>query len=65
MRWFEALCRARGLHPAAVFQDRVRRYFGGALKPPFNREARDRAGLPADYYTPLAARRVVPEARSC
>jgi len=32
----------------------VRRYFNGALKPPFNRDARDRAGFPAAYYTPLA-----------
>jgi uncharacterized ferritin-like protein (DUF455 family) len=24
------------------------------LKPPFNREARDRAGFPATYYEPLA-----------
>jgi hypothetical protein len=24
------------------------------LKPPFNREARDRAGFPASYYEPLA-----------
>jgi uncharacterized ferritin-like protein (DUF455 family) len=54
-RWFDRLCRARGLDPAAVFHDRVRRYFGGALKPPFNREARDRAGLPAGFYAPLAA----------
>ena len=54
-RWFDALCRARGLDPAATFQDRVRRHFNGALKPPFNRDARARAGLPAAYYTPLAS----------
>ncbi len=54
-RWFERLCRARGLEPASVFADRVRRYFTGALKPPFNREARDRAGLPAAYYAPVTA----------
>lgn len=54
-RWFARLCRARGLDPAATFQDRVRRNFIGALKPPFNQEARDRAGFPAAYYTPLAA----------
>jgi uncharacterized ferritin-like protein (DUF455 family) len=53
-RWFDRLCRAQGLDPASVFADRVRRYFTGALKPPFNREARDRAGLPAAYYAPLA-----------
>jgi uncharacterized ferritin-like protein (DUF455 family) len=54
-RWFGALCRERGLDPAAVFHDRVRRYFTGALKPPFNREARDQAGLPTGYYAPLTA----------
>ena len=45
---------ARGLDPAATYRDRVRRYFAGTLKPPFNREARDRAGFPAAYYEPLA-----------
>ena len=50
VRWFELLCRARGLDPAATYRDRVQRYFAGALKPPFNREARDRAGFSAAYY---------------
>jgi uncharacterized ferritin-like protein (DUF455 family) len=54
-RWFDRLCRAQGLDPARVFADRVSRHFTGALKPPFNHEARDRAGLPAAYYAPLAA----------
>src|SRR6185312_1434710 len=50
-RWFAALCDG---DPAAVFHDRVRRYFTGHIKPPFNREARDRAGFPAAYYEGLA-----------
>jgi uncharacterized ferritin-like protein (DUF455 family) len=54
VRWFERLCRERGLDPEAIFHDRVGRYFAGALKPPFNREARDRAGFRAAYYEPLA-----------
>lgn len=54
VRWFEALCQAGGLDPQTTFHDRVRRYFTGALKPPFNREARDRAGFSAAYYEPLA-----------
>jgi len=54
VRWFEALCRARGLDPEAAFHDRVRRYFSGALKPPFNTEARDCAGFPRSYYEALA-----------
>jgi uncharacterized ferritin-like protein (DUF455 family) len=52
-RWFDYLCRNDGLDPEAVFHERVRRYFRGALKPPFNRAARDEAGLPAGYYEPL------------
>jgi uncharacterized ferritin-like protein (DUF455 family) len=52
--WFERICRDAGLDPEAAFHDRVRRYFKGALKPPFNREARDKAGVPAGYYEPLS-----------
>ena len=54
VRWFERLCQASDLDPAATYRDRVRRHFTGLLKPPFNREARDRAGFPAAYYEPLA-----------
>jgi uncharacterized ferritin-like protein (DUF455 family) len=53
-RWFEFVCHARGLVPRDVFHDRVRCFFKGELKPPFNRAARDAAGFPADYYEPLA-----------
>jgi uncharacterized ferritin-like protein (DUF455 family) len=48
--WFEWLCRERGHDPEAAFHDRVRRYFVGSLKPPFNRAARDAAGFPAGWY---------------
>jgi uncharacterized ferritin-like protein (DUF455 family) len=54
MRWFEHFCRERGDDPQAAFHAAVRRYFTGALRPPFNRMARDRAGFPAAYYEPLA-----------
>jgi len=60
MRWFGRLCRGRGLEPETVFQERVRRYFSGALKPPFNREARDAAGLPPRWYEMLSATRSDP-----
>jgi uncharacterized ferritin-like protein (DUF455 family) len=53
-RWFEYLCHARGLAPEAVFHDRVRRFFQGELKPPFNRAAREAAGFGPRYYEPLA-----------
>ena len=55
LRWFDRLCRMRGLVPEEVFHQRVQRYFKGDLKPPFNHEARAAAGLPARYYEPLAA----------
>ena len=54
-RWFERLCGVRGLDPATAFGELVRRHFRGALKPPFNAAARERAGLPDAYYAPLAA----------
>jgi uncharacterized ferritin-like protein (DUF455 family) len=54
-RWFDRVCAARGLDPATVFAERVRRCFKGDLKPPFNHAARSAAGLPAAYYEPLAA----------
>jgi uncharacterized ferritin-like protein (DUF455 family) len=53
VRWFDELCRARDLVPEETFRERVRRYFKGELKPPFNREARAAAGFPARYYEPL------------
>jgi uncharacterized ferritin-like protein (DUF455 family) len=54
LRWFDHLCRTRGLDPEAVFHERVRRCFKGHLKPPFNHEARTAVGFPAPYYEPLA-----------
>jgi uncharacterized ferritin-like protein (DUF455 family) len=53
-RWFDRLCRAQDFVPAEVFRDRVRRFFKGVLKPPFNHQARAAAGFPAHYYEPLA-----------
>lgn len=53
-KWFNWLCGRDGLDPKDVFHDLVRRYFHGALKPPFNEEKRAEAGLPPDFYWPLA-----------
>jgi uncharacterized ferritin-like protein (DUF455 family) len=55
IRWFDRLCREQNLAPDGAFRDRVRRYFKGELKPPFNSAARTAAGFPAHYYEPLAA----------
>lgn len=53
-RWFEALCRREGADPQSRFQTLVTRHFKGGLKRPFNAEARNQAGLPQDWYAPLA-----------
>ena len=53
-KWFHFLCGRGGLDPTPTFHDLVRRYFHGALKPPFNEEKRAEAGLPPDFYWPLA-----------
>jgi len=55
VRWFEAVCAARGLDAVPAWQALVRAHFKGYLKPPFNEASRDRAGLPARYYRPLEA----------
>ena len=52
-RWFEWAARRAGVDPVSAWQSLVRRYFKGVLKPPFNNDARDRAGLTADFYGPI------------
>ena len=53
-KWFHFLCGRHDLDPKDVFHDLVRRYFHSTLKPPFNDEKRAEAGLPLDFYWPLA-----------
>lgn len=53
-KWFHFLCGRHDMDPVVVFHDLVRRYFKGGLKPPFNEEKRAEAGLPPDFYWPLA-----------
>ena len=53
-KWFNFLCGRHDLDPAPTFHAAVRRYFHGSLKPPFNAEKRAEAGLPPDFYWPLA-----------
>ena len=53
-KWFHFLCGRHDLDPKTVFHELVRTYFHGALKPPFNEEKRAEAGLPPDFYWPLA-----------
>jgi uncharacterized ferritin-like protein (DUF455 family) len=51
--WFHAICNAQSLEPEATFHALRAEYFTGALKPPFNHEARERAGLTKAYYDPI------------
>ncbi|WP_172329361.1 ferritin-like domain-containing protein [Mangrovicoccus sp. HB161399] len=53
-KWFNFLCGRHELDPKETFHALVRKYFHGALKPPFNEEKRADAGLPPDFYWPLA-----------
>ena len=55
-KWFNWLCGRDGHDPKEEFHRLVRRYFHGALKPPFNEEKRADAGLPPDFYWPLVER---------
>jgi len=53
-KWFHFLCGRHGRDPKPEFHVLVRRHFSGSLKPPFNDEKRAEAGLPLDFYWPLA-----------
>jgi uncharacterized ferritin-like protein (DUF455 family) len=49
-RWFEVLCVRRGLEPVATWHDLLARHFRSTPKPPFNHDARARAGMDRRYY---------------
>jgi uncharacterized ferritin-like protein (DUF455 family) len=53
-KWFNFLCGRFNFDPKDTFHDLVRKYFNGPLKPPFNEPKRADAGLPPDFYWPLA-----------
>lgn len=53
-KWFNFLCGRENRDPKEAFHDLVSRYFKGPLKPPFNEEKRAEAGIPPDFYWPLA-----------
>ena len=54
-KWFNFLCGRHELDPTQKFHALVRQYFHGQLKPPFNEEKRAEAGIPPDFYWPLAS----------
>lgn len=53
-KWFHFLCGRHNLDPKSEFHRLVEHYFHGGLKPPFNDEKRAEAGLPLDFYWPMA-----------
>jgi uncharacterized ferritin-like protein (DUF455 family) len=53
-RWFESHCAERRIAPEPEWRALLERYFGGAVKPPFNDSARATAGLTREYYAALA-----------
>jgi len=53
-RWFEQVCRQRGVAPITEWHDLVRRHYRALLKRPFNDAGRLAAGFDAAFYEPLA-----------
>ena len=54
VRWFRFLAERRGLDPGAVYRRLLAERFPAGLKAPFNHQARAAAGMPADWYEPMA-----------
>ncbi|HQT01048.1 MAG: hypothetical protein B7Y26_04065 [Hydrogenophilales bacterium 16-64-46] len=53
-RWYDWLCAQRGLDPATTFRQLLAEYDAPPLRPPFNLEARRRAGFGEDELAWLA-----------
>lgn len=52
-RWLSWICQQEGTDPVEVFRTSVVKHFRGALKGPFNEEARLEAGMDGRYYENL------------
>lgn len=52
-KWFNFICENNNQNPEKTYQTMVEKYFAGNLKPPFNTQARNSAGLVEDYYMPM------------
>jgi uncharacterized ferritin-like protein (DUF455 family) len=52
-RWYTYLCQQRGLEPIAAYSEVARRYRAPSLRPPFNLEARRKAGFTEEELTLL------------
>lgn len=51
-QWFFEACNASNMDPPSTFHRLKSEFFAGALKPPFNHDARAQAGLPRAFYDP-------------
>tara|TARA_Y100001936_G_scaffold254073_1_gene324424 strand:- start:15046 stop:15654 length:609 start_codon:yes stop_codon:yes gene_type:complete len=49
-KWFHYICLQRELEPENTWQTLVKKHFKGVLKPPFNDEAREKAGFSPQFY---------------
>lgn len=52
-RWLSWICQHEGTDPVQVFRSNVTKHFRGAVKGPFNAEARQEAGMDGRYYENL------------
>ncbi|MGB3455850.1 MAG: ferritin-like domain-containing protein [Litorimonas sp.] len=55
MKWLRHVAESRGTDPKALFRGMVLAYHPGMVRPPFNHDARTKAGLDLTYYDDLAA----------
>lgn len=54
VRWLRLCADRLGEDPAALFARQLGEHYRGGLKPPFNHAARAQAGMPPEWYLPLA-----------
>ncbi|KAI0394412.1 beta-1,4-xylosidase [Xylariaceae sp. FL0594] len=55
-RWLTWICAQEETDPVQVFRSNVQKHFRGAVKGPFNAEARRQAGMDSTYYENLSGR---------
>lgn len=53
MRWFRHVCAQRGEDAPSLYHHLIRTIHGSPLKPPFNHEARAKAGMGREFYEPV------------
>jgi uncharacterized ferritin-like protein (DUF455 family) len=57
-RWMTWVCKRDGLDPVQAFREEVKKGWKGAVKGPFNVEAREQAGLTREFYEDLRGEEV-------